>query len=234
MIARSATSPAVAAVRAVLRPAAVLVATSAVALNATALSAYASAAGLAPPDGNSWTPHPFARHAIHGRPHVLRNGGGGHRPRHKAATHHRTVHSHHSKAASRATIRIGRHDATLPLFPSGGDPAALAVRDALAQLGKPYVYGKTGPWAFDCSGLTQHAWQAAGVHIPRTSEQQAEFGHPVDVRRIRPGDVVIYYPHRSHAAIYVGSGQIVYAPHTGSFVRLGGLYSMPVNVVRRP
>jgi cell wall-associated NlpC family hydrolase len=108
------------------------------------------------------------------------------------------------------------------------------VRDAYAQLGKPYVYGGTGPGGFDCSGLAQHAWRAAGVSIPRTSQQQAAVGQAVGIRQMLPGDLLFYYPGLSHVAIYVGSEQIIYAPHTGDFVRLGTVRSMPLVSVRRP
>src|ERR1051326_3477277 len=171
MIGRNVTSPAFAAMRAALRPAAVVAATSVVTLGATTVSAHANATQFASRQANRWASSPSAIHALHGRPHLLRNGSGGaNRPRRKAAAHRHKLHSHRWKTASRAIARFGHHGATTPRVLSGAAaPAALAVRDALAQLGKPYAYGKAGPWAFDCSGLTQHAWRAAGVHIPRTS-----------------------------------------------------------------
>ncbi len=91
-----------------------------------------------------------------------------------------------------------------------------AVAFAYAQLGCPYVYGGTGPChlGFDCSGLAQAAWAAAGVAIPRDSyEQWAELPH-VDVSAIEPGDLLIYNA-EGHVAIYVGGGYIIDAPQTG-------------------
>jgi cell wall-associated NlpC family hydrolase len=108
------------------------------------------------------------------------------------------------------------------------------VQDALAQLGKPYLYGGTGPHGFDCAGLTQYAWRAAGVRLPRTSQGQAASGQAVNAGQLLPGDLVFYYPGRSHVALYVGSGMIIHAPHTGAFVRLSALYAMPISTVRRP
>lgn len=113
-------------------------------------------------------------------------------------------------------------------------PGERAVTFALAQLGKPYGYGKNGPDAFDCSGLTQRAWKAAGISIPRTSQAQASVGKPVTVGTIRPGDLVVYYPKHSHVGIYAGSGRVVVSPHTGSVVSLAPLPSMPISEVRRP
>lgn len=113
-------------------------------------------------------------------------------------------------------------------------PADRAVRYAYAQLGKPYLYGGTGPYAFDCSGLTQRAWLAAGVRIPRTSQAQADFGMPVSLSHIQPGDLVIYYPGRFHVGIYVGGGRVIVAPHSGAVVRFARVTSMPISTIRRP
>jgi peptidoglycan DL-endopeptidase CwlO len=91
-----------------------------------------------------------------------------------------------------------------------------AVAFAYAQLGCPYVYGGTGPCnlGFDCSGLAQAAWAAAGVQIPRDSyEQWAGLPH-VPLSSIEPGDLLIYNA-EGHVAIYVGGGYIIDAPQTG-------------------
>jgi peptidoglycan DL-endopeptidase CwlO len=91
-----------------------------------------------------------------------------------------------------------------------------AVAFAFAQLGCPYVFGGTGPCSdgFDCSGLVQAAWASAGVQIPRdTYEQWAALPH-VPLSSLEPGDILIYNA-EGHAAIYVGGGYIIDAPHTG-------------------
>jgi peptidoglycan DL-endopeptidase CwlO len=89
-----------------------------------------------------------------------------------------------------------------------------AVAFAYAQIGKPYVYGGTGPDGFDCSGLVQAAWAAAGVSIPRTTfEQWDELPH-IPVSQMVPGDLVIYNA-EGHVGMYVGGGYIIDAPHTG-------------------
>jgi cell wall-associated NlpC family hydrolase len=73
-----------------------------------------------------------------------------------------------------------------------GTAAAAAIAYARAQLGKPYLYGGTGPDAFDCSGLVMRAWAAAGVRIPRTSQEQwAELPH-IPASQVRPGDLVFF------------------------------------------
>jgi cell wall-associated NlpC family hydrolase len=89
-----------------------------------------------------------------------------------------------------------------------------AVAFAYAQLGKPYQWGATGPDSFDCSGLAQAAWAAAGVAIPRdTYEQWAALPH-IAASAIQPGDL-LYYDGVGHVAMYVGDGYIIDAPQTG-------------------
>jgi cell wall-associated NlpC family hydrolase len=99
--------------------------------------------------------------------------------------------------------------------------AARAVAFALAQRGKPYQWGAEGPGAYDCSGLTWAAWQAAGVTIPRTAAGQLA-GLPRVRGRLQPGDLVIYPsrgPSRRHVAMVVGAGRMVEALGLGIPVR---------------
>lgn len=97
--------------------------------------------------------------------------------------------------------------------------AAKAVSFALAQVGKPYIYGATGPNAYDCSGLTQAAWRAAGVSIPRTSQAQWGGLPRVSSSNVRPGDLVIYRG-AGHVALYIGGGKIVEASRPGAPIRV--------------
>jgi peptidoglycan DL-endopeptidase CwlO len=97
-----------------------------------------------------------------------------------------------------------------------GSQADTAVQFVYDQLGCPYVYGGTGPCAdgFDCSGLVQAAWAAAGIDIPRdTYEQWAALPH-ISSSDIEPGDL-LYYNGEGHVAMYVGGGYIIDAPSTG-------------------
>lgn len=114
--------------------------------------------------------------------------------------------------------------------------AARAVSYARAQLGKPYVYGATGPGSYDCSGLTQAAWRAAGVSIPRTSGAQWSGLTRVSASAVQPGDLVVYNG-AGHVALYIGGGQIIEAPRPGKSIqtapwRSGWYASNFVGVVR--
>ncbi|MFG3347246.1 NlpC/P60 family protein [Streptomyces sp. NPDC048018] len=109
-----------------------------------------------------------------------------------------------------------------------------AVEFATAQIGKPYVWGAEGPGSYDCSGLTQSAWSAAGRNIPRTSQEQWRLLPHVAVEDMRPGDLIVYYKDASHIGMYVGNGAIVHAPRPGRNVTITGAGSMEILGVVRP
>ncbi|MGW1076186.1 NlpC/P60 family protein [Streptomyces sp. NPDC002537] len=114
------------------------------------------------------------------------------------------------------------------------DEGGRAVAFATAQLGKNYVWGAEGPDTYDCSGLTLKAWAAAGRAIPRTSQEQWRQLPKVDVKDMRPGDLIIYFADASHVGMYVGNGSIVHAPRPGRQVTIAGAGSMPILGVVRP
>lgn len=105
--------------------------------------------------------------------------------------------------------------------------AQVAVDTALAQLGDPYVWAGAGPDAFDCSGLTQYAYAAAGIQLPHSSSMQSTVGSPVAYSDLQPGDLVFFYNPVSHVGMYIGNGQIVHAPTSGSVVQVVPLAYMP-------
>jgi cell wall-associated NlpC family hydrolase len=108
--------------------------------------------------------------------------------------------------------------------PSGA--AQKAVDTALAQVGDPYVWGASGPDAFDCSGLTQYAYSAAGVSLPHSSSSQSRMGTPVSRDQLQPGDLVFFYSPVSHVGMYIGNGQMVHASTSGQPVKVASLDSM--------
>jgi cell wall-associated NlpC family hydrolase len=112
--------------------------------------------------------------------------------------------------------------------------AQTAVDTALAQQGKAYAWGGAGPNSFDCSGLVQYAYAAAGVSVPHSSSMQSTLGVPVDRANLQPGDLVFFYSPVSHVAIYIGNGQIVQASTYGQPVAVTNLDYMPgYNSARR-
>ncbi|GAA3728519.1 cell wall-associated NlpC family hydrolase [Spinactinospora alkalitolerans] len=98
--------------------------------------------------------------------------------------------------------------------------AASAAEYAKSQIGKPYRYGGTGPDAFDCSGLTQWAYDKAGVKIGRTTYDQVTEGTAVSHGDLLPGDLVFFYSGPSHVGMYVGDGKMVHAPSSGKSIHV--------------
>ncbi|MDX2825527.1 C40 family peptidase [Streptomyces ipomoeae] len=109
-----------------------------------------------------------------------------------------------------------------------------AVKFATDQMGKPYEWGAEGPDTYDCSGLTSQAWAAAGVTIPRTSQEQWRQLKHIDIQDTRPGDLIIYNSDASHVAMYMGDGSVIHAPRPGRTVTIAGAGSMPILGVVRP
>ncbi|MEU0068504.1 NlpC/P60 family protein [Streptomyces sp. NPDC006332] len=115
--------------------------------------------------------------------------------------------------------------------PGKGDRA---VRYAFRQLGKPYEWGAEGPESYDCSGLTSEAWRSVGVPIPRTSQEQWARLPKIPLDRLRPGDLVVYFPEATHVAVYVGKGQVVQAPRPGTKITISPIASNPILGAVRP
>ncbi|MDQ0405869.1 NlpC/P60 family protein [Streptomyces sp. NBC_01723] len=107
---------------------------------------------------------------------------------------------------------------------SYGTKAEKALAFARAQIGKPYVWGATGPGSYDCSGLTQAAWKAAGVTLPRVTYDQVNAGTTVPVSQALPGDLVFFYDDLSHVGLYIGNGMMIHAPKPGAYVREESIY----------
>lgn len=117
-------------------------------------------------------------------------------------------------------------------------PIAAVITFALAQLGKPYVYGATGPNAYDCSGLIQTAYAHIGIHLPRTTFDQVNTGRPVyTTSQLQPGDL-LFIPGSDgtptapgHVGMYLGNGLVIQAPQTGDHVKLSPLNQWQSSIV---
>jgi cell wall-associated NlpC family hydrolase len=105
--------------------------------------------------------------------------------------------------------------------------AHVAVNTALAQVGKSYAWGGSGPSSFDCSGLTQFAYGAAGVGLAHSSRVQSTTGTPVDLWHLQPGDLLFFYSPVGHVAMYIGNGLMVHASTYGRPVSVVWAGSMP-------
>jgi cell wall-associated NlpC family hydrolase len=122
--------------------------------------------------------------------------------------------------------------------PAESQAAAEAVAWALAQLGTPYQWGGEGDGGFDCSGLVQAAFAAAGVPLPRVAQDQYDAGpHLPAGATLLPGDLVFFGPSPDaieHVGIVVAPGEMVDAPHTGAVVRVEPIWSSNYVGATRP
>lgn len=125
------------------------------------------------------------------------------RPRTTRPTNTRT----HTTSAPRVSVSV-----------SGRGGAAVAAAESV--LGRPYVWGASGPSSFDCSGLTMWAWAHAGVGLSHSSSAQYGSGAQVSQSALQPGDLLFFYSPISHVGMYIGGGQMIHAPHTGDVVRI--------------
>ncbi|WP_245852975.1 C40 family peptidase [Blastococcus aggregatus] len=134
-------------------------------------------------------------------------------------------------------VRASRAERTAPAptgAPAPSGAAQAAVDTALAQVGDRYVWGAGGPDAFDCSGLTSYAYQAAGVALPHSSRSQSQMGRPVSRGELQPGDLIFFYSPVSHVAMYIGNGQMVHASTSSQPVKVDNVDSFPsYNSARR-
>ncbi|MGK2309410.1 NlpC/P60 family protein [Cutibacterium sp. V947] len=131
-----------------------------------------------------------------------------------------------SRAAGRSAVQTSAtaKDMAIPTPSSTSSARAQAALGfALAQVGKPYVWGGTGPNGFDCSGLMMAAWARAGLSIPRTAAEQFRVGTPVPMSDLQPGDLVFFYPGISHVGMYIGGGRFVHASNPRTGIKISNL-----------
>ncbi|MGC4808417.1 NlpC/P60 family protein [Micromonospora sp. DT233] len=112
--------------------------------------------------------------------------------------------------------------------------ARTAIKTACAQVGDPYVWGATGPNSFDCSGLTQFAYRAAGISLTHFTGAQWNEGRSIPRSEARPGDLVFFFSDLHHVGLYLGKDMMVHAPRAGKPVQVASINHMPVAGFRRP
>jgi cell wall-associated NlpC family hydrolase len=105
-----------------------------------------------------------------------------------------------------------------------GGKAAKALAFAREQIGKPCVWGATGPDSYDSASLVQAAWRAAGVALPRTVHGQATAGAAIPLTDIQFGDLIFFYDNVSHVGFYTGNGMMIHAPSPGASIREESLF----------
>ena len=98
------------------------------------------------------------------------------------------------------------------------------VNIAMAQVGKPYVWAAAGPDSFDCSGLIVYSFAQLGISLPHSSYALWDMGVPVSEDQLQPGDI-LFFDGLGHVGMYIGGGQFVQAPHTGTDVQVTALSS---------
>lgn len=180
--------------------------------------------------------------AIHGAARYLCANHAGQGGKH---LHHAIWQYNHADWYVRKVLAQAARYAAPSTIPASGR-GAIAVRAALRWLGTPYSWGGGGPTGptygtqqgagtrgFDCSGLTQHAWAKASIHLPRTAADQYTTGPHIPRPQLQPGDLIFFAhnPHDPrtihHVALYYGHGQMIHAPHTGDIVRISQFTGNP-------
>lgn len=137
-------------------------------------------------------------------------------------------------AQQRALDYTGVTPEQIAALPAAEGRAQEAIEFAESKLGLWYEWGGTGDPSYDCSGLVQAAWAAAGVSLPRVTWDQLDTGQPVppELGDLRPGDLVFYLG-GAHVAMYVGDGLVIQAPSTGQRIDYAQWDMMPITAVRR-
>lgn len=136
--------------------------------------------------------------------------------------------SHHTAASAVTTIA-----SATPAAHYGSNMSGF-VAAALAQRGKPYVWGAAGPSSFDCSGLVVYAAKLAGLgSLPHQASQLQQIGSPVSLSNLQPGDLLFWGAPAYHVAIYIGGGTFVHAPNPGQTVTTQSVGSWTPTNARR-
>lgn len=117
-----------------------------------------------------------------------------------------------------------------PVHPRAGG----AVQAALDEIGTPYEWGGNGPNSYDCSGLTTYAWSTVGVSLPRSSGLQKQALPPVPLEHIQPGDLLFFGNPVHHVGMFIGDGEMVNAPYTGTTVRIDSIWRSDFAGAGRP
>lgn len=128
----------------------------------------------------------------------------------------------------------GRGDEDPGPPPPNSGRGGIALAFAQEQIGEPYVYGASGPDAWDCSGLTMMAWGQAGVSLPHSSREQYYQSTKISRSELQPGDLVVFYSDLHHVGLYAGNGMVLHAPNPSRPVEYIDMSYMPYAGAARP
>jgi peptidoglycan DL-endopeptidase CwlO len=146
--------------------------------------------------------------------------------------------AHAARVAAQAQSRPSLYPTPGPADSIPGDRYSSVVGIAMQYIGVPYVWGGASPSGFDCSGLVMYVFAQVGISLPHYTVAQWNYPDSVSVPRnaLEPGDLV-FFAGLGHVGIYVGGGNFIHAPHTGSSVRIdslnGGWYSSEYDGAKR-
>ena len=139
----------------------------------------------------------------------------------KVKTIHAKLNVLNSSAMSQAMAVFAKTGSYPNLvLPEATNVGTTALRAALTQRGKPYVWGAAGPDSYDCSGLVMWAFAQEGISLPHYTGDQWNSGMHISRADLEPGDLVFFFPDISHVGIYIGNGLMVDAPSTGQVVQV--------------
>jgi peptidoglycan DL-endopeptidase CwlO len=161
---------------------------------------------------------------------ALRRNGSGATRQEIAAAREAAAEAETAARTARQSSKTAQELAQLQIDAGAGSEspaspgARSAVQVALGQLGKPYVWGASGPGGFDCSGLVLYAWRSAGKSLPHSSRAQYAATTRVSVSQIQVGDLVFYGSPIHHVGMYIGNGNMVEASRRGTPVRTRSIF----------
>jgi peptidoglycan DL-endopeptidase CwlO len=151
----------------------------------------------------------------------------------KVTTIHAKLNILNSSAMSQA-LAVFDKTGSYPnlVLPEATNVGTTALRAALTQRGKPYVWGAAGPDSYDCSGLVEWAFAQEGISLPHYTGSLWNSGMHVSRADLEPGDLVFFFADISHVGIWIGNGLMVDAPSTGQVVQVQPLFDDYVGAVR--
>lgn len=132
------------------------------------------------------------------------------------------------------TQRVSRGGGHWNYGGSGSGIGARVVAFAMSHVGDAYVYGASGMYAWDCSGLTMRAYGSVGIYLPHSAAAQFYGSRQISRSQLQPGDLVFFYWPIHHVGIYIGGGMVVHAANPSSGVGVAPLDSMPFSGAARP